>query len=150
MQNELIQKVANLMDEQAAAYTRLQSATNQLAAALVQGEPEAIESLARAGESELTRMRARLLEIISALTAFSEMRAEEAEKVPLEKFVREQFDVAAKQLIECSKSFQKIARKCTSLALGGSAFSSACIQVCGISPSTYGAPVLKYAEGAAR
>jgi hypothetical protein len=149
MQNELIQKVANLMDEQTSAYTRLQSATTQLAVALVQGEPDTVESLSRAGETELLRMRARLLEIISALTEFSEMRAEGVEKEPLEKFIREQFDTAAKQLIGSAKDFQKVANRCTSLALGGTAFSSACIQVCGISPSTYGAPVLKYAEGVA-
>lgn len=137
------------MDDQTSAYNRLQSAAAQLNAALVQGEPDAIESLSRAGETELLRMRARLLEIISALTEFSEMRAEGTEKIPLEKFVREQFDAAAKQLIESAKSFQRVANRCANLARGGSSFSSACIQVCGISPSTYGAPVLKYAEGAA-
>ncbi len=88
MQNELIQKVANLMTDQTSAYHRLQSAAGQLAAALVQGEPDTIESLSRAGETELTRMRARLLEMISALTEFSEMRAAESEKAPLDKMIR--------------------------------------------------------------
>jgi hypothetical protein len=150
MQNELIQKVANLMDEQKSAYTRLHSATNQLSAALVSGEPDAIESLSRAGETELLRMRARLLEMISALTTFSEMRAEEEEKTSLDQFVREQFDIAAKQLLEAAGSFQKIAHKCVNLAQGGSAFSSACLQVCGVPASTYSAPILRYAEGAMR
>jgi hypothetical protein len=148
MQNELIQKVATLMADQTTAYNRLQSAAKQLSAALVQGEPDTIESLSRAGETELMRMRARLLEMISALTEFSEMRAAETEKAPLDKMIREQFDTSAKQLLEAAGSFQAVASRCTSLALGGSAFSSACLQVCGVPPSTYRAPVLKYAEGA--
>jgi hypothetical protein len=150
MQNELIQKVANLMSDQTSAYERLLSATNQLAAAMTHGEPGTVESLSRAGETELMRMRARLLEMISALTDFSEMRAEEAEKTPLDKTVREQFDGAAKQLIDAARSFQSAAARGASLALGGSAFSSACLQICGIPASTYRAPVLKYAEGAVR
>lgn len=150
MQNELIKKVANLMDDQTSAYTRLQSATAQLAAALTQGEPNTIESLSRSGETELMRMRARLLEMISALTDFSEMRAGETEKIPLDKFIREQFDTAAKQLIEAAGNFQRAANRCANLAQGGSSFSSACLQVCGVPATTYRAPVLKYAEGAAR
>ena len=63
MQNELIKKVATLMADQTTAYNRLQSAARQLSAALVQGEPDNIESLSRAGETELMRMRARLLEM---------------------------------------------------------------------------------------
>ncbi len=135
------------MGEQTSAYIRLQLTADQLGTALVKGETDTIDSLSRSGETELMRMRARLLEIISALTEFSEMRADDPEKLPLEKFIREQFDTAAKQLIDAARSFQTVATKCASLALGGSAFSSACIQVCGISPTTYGAPVLKYAEG---
>lgn len=148
MQNELIKKVAALMADQTTAYNRLQSAAKQLSAALVQGEPDNIESLSRAGETELMRMRARLLEMISALTEFSEMRAGETEKAPLDKMIREQFDISAKQLLEAAGNFQAVASRCTSLALGGSAFSSACLQICGVPPSTYRAPVLKYAEGA--
>jgi hypothetical protein len=150
MQNDLIQKVANLMGEQTAAYNRLQSATTQLAAAMVEGEAKTIESLSRAGETELMRMRARLLEMISALTDFSEMRAAETEKAPLDKFIREQFDGAAKQLIEAAGNFQKIAARTANLALGGMSISSACLQICGIPASTYRAPVLKYVEGAVR
>jgi hypothetical protein len=148
MQNELIKKVAALMDDQATAYSRLHSAANQLAAALMKGDPDNIESLSRAGETELLRMRARLLEMISALTEFSEMRASQEEKAPLEKTIREQFDMAAKQLLDAARSFQSVTNRCTSLALGGSAFSAACLQVCGVPPSTYHAPVLRYAEGA--
>ena len=150
MQNELIQKVANLMNEQTSAYNRLQSEAGQLAAAMIQGNPDTIDSLSRAGETELMRMRARLLEMISALTEFSEMRAAETEKTPLDKSIREQFDTSAKQLLDAARNFQAVASRSTSLALGGSAFSSACLQVCGVPASTYSAPVLRYAEGAAR
>ena len=62
MLDELIQNAAKLMREQAAAYRRLDSACHQLAAALVSGQPETIESLTRAGEGELLKMRYRNLQ----------------------------------------------------------------------------------------
>ena len=148
MQDELIQKVADLMNEQLAAYARLESATAQLSAVLTRGEPNAIESLTRAGESELLRMRSRLLEITSALTKFAELRAAQTEKLSLDAKVREQFETAAKRLLESANRFQKAANRASSLAIGGSSFATACIQMCGIPPTTYRAPVLKYAEGA--
>lgn len=144
MQNDLIRTVAGLMTEQSAAYSRLESAATQLAGALVSGEPSRIESLTKAGETELLRMRSRLLEITSALTNFAEMRASQPEKTTLDASAREQFDTAAKQLLENARSFQKIAGRATSLALGGSSFSTACIQMCGVPPTTYRAPVLRY------
>lgn len=147
MQDELIQKVADLMDEQLAAYARLEAATAQLTAVLTRGEPTAIESLTRAGESELLRMRSRLLEITSALTKFAEFRHAQTEKVSLQAEVREQFETAAKKLLEAARSFQKVATRASNLAIGGSSLSTACIQMCGVPPSTYRAPVLKYAEG---
>lgn len=151
MHDELIRKVADLMSEQTAAYQRLESAAGQLSAALVRGEPAVVESLSKAGESELLRMRSRLLEITTALTAFAESRARETEKTALGSEAREQFETAAKKLIEAAKSFQRISTRAKTLALGGSSFASACIQMCGVPPMTYRAPVLKYtAEGAAR
>ena len=149
MHDELIRKVADLMSEQTAAYTRLESAANQLSAALVRGEPNTVESLTRAGEKELMRMRVRLLEITSALTRFAESRARETEKSPLNAESREQFEASAKHLLESAKSFQKISLKATNLAYGGSTFAAACVQMCGVPPTTYNAPVLKYAEGGA-
>jgi hypothetical protein len=148
MQDDLIQKVAVLMSEQLAAYERLESVTAQLNAALTRGEINSIESLTKAGDSELLRMRSRLLEITSALTKFSELRAAQTEKVPLSSNVREQFETAAKKLLEAARDFQKAAARASSLAIGGSSFATACIQMCGIPPTTYQAPVLKYAEGA--
>ncbi|MEP6900292.1 MAG: hypothetical protein ABJA66_01000, partial [Actinomycetota bacterium] len=69
MQEDLIKKIANLMTEQATAFTSLDSLTKQLIVALVRSEPNNIESLSRTGETELMRMRARLLEITTTLTA---------------------------------------------------------------------------------
>ena len=149
MQDDLIQKVAGLMNEQLQGYGRLESATAQLCAAMTRGETEGIESLSKAGESELLRMRSRLLEITSALTKFAELRAAQAEKIPLAADVREQFESAAKKLLEAARNFQKVSGQASSLAIGGSSFATACIQMCGIPPTTYQAPVLKYAEGAA-
>ena len=150
MHDDLIQKISHLMSEQAAAYTRLESATAQLSAALVRGEPDIIESLTRTGDAELLRMRSRLLEITSALTEFAELRAQEAEKKPLDTAVREAFDNAAKSLLDSARQFQKIASRVANLSVNGSSFASACIQSCGVLPSTYSAPVLKYSIGGAR
>ena len=135
------------MTEQFEAYARLESATLQLSAVLTCGEPNGIESLTRAGESELLRMRSRLLEITSALTKFAEMRSNQTEKTPLAPEVREQFEAAAKKLLEVARNFQKVAGRVSSLAVGGSSFATACIQMCGVPPTTYRAPVLKYTEG---
>jgi hypothetical protein len=150
MHDDLIQKVSNLMDEQAAAYTRLESATAQLAVALVRGEPESIESLAKVGEGELLKMRSRLLEITSSLTDFAELRAREEQKRPLEPNVREAFDNAAKKLLASARTFQKISGRVANLAINGSSYANACIQNCGIVPSTYRPPVLKYSTGGLR
>lgn len=150
MQNDLVRKVAELMSEQSAAYRRLEAATEQLSAALVRGEPNGIEALTRAGESELLRMRARLVEITSLLTKFTDLRAAEPEKTPLETDVREQFEAQAQKLLDCAREFQKIVARAANLALGGVSFSSACIQMCGVPPTTYNAPILKNNEGAGR
>lgn len=150
MHDDLIQKVAGLMTEQLEAYARLESATAQLSAVLTKGDANSIESLTRAGESELLRMRSRLLEITSALTKFAEMRGGQTEKTPLATDVREQFEASAKKLLDSARSFQKVAARASALAVGGSSFSTACIQMCGVPPTTYRAPVLRYAEGATR
>ena len=150
MHDELIRKVADLMSEESSAYERLESAVNQLSTALIHGEANTVESLTRAGETELMRMRSRLLDITSTLTTFAELRMQETEKSPLNAEAREQFEIAAKRLIEVAKSFQKLSSKAASLALGGSSFSSACVQMCGVPPMTYRAPVLKYYDGGLR
>lgn len=151
MHDDLIRKVAELMNQQAEAYARLESATAQLSAALTRNEPAAIESLTRAGESELLRMRVRLVEITSSLTKFAEIRAAQTEKTSLDPHAREQFEAAAKNLLNLAKEFRTMCDRATTLARGGSSFTSACIQMCGVPPSTYRAPILRYAEtGGAR
>lgn len=135
------------MSEQTAAYAQLESAARQLSAALLSGEPNTIETLTRSGEIELLRMRSRLLEITSALTSFAELRANQTAKTPLDATAREQFEAAAKNLLESARQFQTVAAGAKNLALGGSSFATACIQMCGVPPTTYRAPVLKYGAG---
>lgn len=148
MQNELIKKVADLMLEQASAYASLESLTVQLVSALTRCQPNEIETLSRAGESALFRMRARLLEITGALTDFAETRANDPDPSRLEADVRETFESAASGLIESARKYEKLTGRASSLALAGSSFAVAGIQTCGVPPSTYNAPVLKYSRGA--
>lgn len=150
MQDDLIRKVANLMSEQTSAFTRLESATAQLSGVLVRGELVGLEALTRAGEKELQKMRSRLLEITSALTEFAEIRTRQTEKEPLNPEARKEFEESAKGLLDAAKSFQKVSARASSLAVAGSSFANACIQMCGIPPTTYRAPVLKYSEGGNR
>ncbi|NNE97786.1 MAG: hypothetical protein HKN25_02065 [Pyrinomonadaceae bacterium] len=147
MQNEIIQKVAVLMTEQTENYVELKDMTEQLSQALIAGEPVKIETLTRSGESKLLRMRSRLVEIASSLTSFAESRAAQETKTPLEESVREQFEDAAEQLLELAREFQILAKKASDLALAGSSFATACIQTCGLPPTTYSAPVLRDPEG---
>lgn len=150
MQDDLIRKIAQLMTEQSAAYTSLDSLMNQLTTALTVCEPNNIEALSRAGETELMRMRSRLLDITSALTNFSEIRAHQTELLPIAADVREQFETAANELIKSAKEFETKTGRATSLALGGLSFATAGIQMCGVPPTTYRAPVLKYTKGGMR
>ena len=150
MQDDLIRKTAKLMTEQSAAYANLEALTAQLIAALTRCEPISIEMLSRAGETELFRMRSRLLEITSALTGFAEIRASQVESLPLDTDAREQFETAANNLLVIARKFEKTAGRATSLAHGGSSFATASIQMCGVPPTTYRAPVLKYSKGTTR
>jgi hypothetical protein len=150
MQDDLIRKVAGLMGEQSSAYKSLESATAQLSLVMARGETVMVESLSKAGEKELSRMRSRLLEITTALTEFAELRGRQSEKTPLDPQARDYFETSAKSLLESAKSFQRVAGRASSLALGGLSFANSCIQMCGLPPTTYRAPVLRYTEGAGR
>lgn len=150
MHDQIILNVAELMTEQTEAYARLESAGNQLAAAMVRGEPAAIESITKTGEMELLRMRVCLLKITSALTMFAEQRSSETVKSPLDEEGREKFEAAAKKLLDAARSFQNVASRAANLAMGGTSFTSACVQMCGVPPMTYRQPVLKYIEGERR
>lgn len=147
MQEELILKIANLMTEQAAAFKSLESLSNQLVSALVRCEPNSIETLSRTGESELMRMRSRLLEITTSLSAFSEINRQENSSKKIGAEVREKFETAANTLITAAQNFQKTNKRSANLALSGSSFATACIQICGVPPTTYRAPVLKNTTG---
>lgn len=134
------------MQEQAAAYRRLDSACAQLSAALVRGEPSLIESLTRAGESELLKMRSRLLQLMSALTAFADSRARSQEDVKLAAETREQFESASSELLGAAHDFERTNARAATLANHGSTFVTACIQNCGIQPTTYRAPYARRGE----
>ena len=148
MQDDLIRKIAKLMAEQSAAYLGLQSLTTHLTAALTRCEPTTIESLSRSGETELFRMRARLLEITTALTEFGQIRANQVDSLPLDPASREAFEAEANKLLSIARDFEKVAGRAASLAFGGSSFASANIQQCGVPPSTYRAPLLAFGRGA--
>ena len=137
------------MAEQSAAYTSLDSLTGHLISSLKQCDPNSIESLSRAGESELFRMRSRLLEITSLLTNFADIKAGQTEPTPIDTDTREQFEKSANALLERARLFEKTVGRATSLALSGSSFAAANIQMCGVPPTTYAAPVLRYSKGAA-
>jgi len=147
MQDDLIKKIASLMAEQSGAFASLESHTELLIVALTLCEPERIDSIARAAEAELFKMRSRLLDITSNLSAFSEERASQAETQPLDPDARGSFETAAKQLLETARRFEKVAGRADSLALGGLSFATAHIQNCGLPPSTYRAPVLRSGRG---
>lgn len=135
------------MAEQSAAYTSLESLTIQLISALTRCEPHSIESLSRSGETELFRMRSRLLEITSSLSGFAEIRASQTEMSPLDTDTREAFESAATALLKTARQFEKTAGRATSLAHGGSSYANANIQMCGVPPTTYRPPVLNYGKG---
>lgn len=149
MSDTLIQQVARLMQEQVAAYERLNTACAQLCGALVRGEPSLIESLTRAGESELLRMRSRLLQLMSALTAFSDSRAKSPDDNKLTVETRELFESASNELLRVAHDFEQTRERAAALANNGSTFSTACIQTCGIQPTTYRAPYSRRAEAKA-
>jgi hypothetical protein len=96
------------------------------------------------------RMRARLLEITSALTGFAETRSNQSEPVPLDPPARENFETAVDELLAAARTFEKLGMRASSLALGGSSFATAGIQMCGVPPTTYSAPLLKYSRGGTR
>ena len=139
----MIRSIARLMSEQSAAYTSLESLTGQLAAALTRGEPTLIEPLTRAGDAELSRMRARLLEITTKLTEFSRVRAGDASGTPIEASIREEFEKTSTELTTKARSYASVASRAASLAITGSTFAATRIQMCGVSPTTYKPPILR-------
>jgi hypothetical protein len=140
MLTELINRAADLMHEQAASYTRLDSVCGQLISALVRGAPEVVESLTRAGESELLRMRARLVQITSTLTSFAEARARSNDSGSIGNEARLKFEAASQELLNAAHKFQVTQARAAALAANGASFVTACIETCGVPPTTYRAP----------
>lgn len=148
MHTDLVRHIASLLAQQKSAYESLHSLMEHLSTALMRGEPTVIESLTRAGETELFRMRARLLEITTTLSEFGRIKSAGGEPMALDAETRESFEAAAEDLIASAQKFELITRRAKALAIGGSSFAAASIQMCGVPPSTYKAPVLRHAQGA--
>ncbi|MGH9901157.1 MAG: hypothetical protein ACRD68_04875 [Pyrinomonadaceae bacterium] len=152
MQTDLIHQAAKLMREQAAAYRQLNAACEQLSGALVRGTPGLIESLVRAGETELLRMRARLVQIMFTLSDFADERAQQSSPQSSEKpaaipaEARAGFEEASSELLRAARDYQKTNSRAAALATGGSTFANACIEACGAQPVTYRAPYTRRGE----
>ena len=108
-----------------------------------------VESLVRAGESELLKMRSRLLQLMSALTSFADSRARSPEGGKLTAETRELFESASGELLRVARDFERTGRRTAGLANNGSTFVTACIQTCGIQPTTYRAPYSRRGEARA-
>jgi hypothetical protein len=140
MPDRIINRAADLMREQATAYRRLKAACDLLAAALVRGDPEQIETLTRTGEKELLGLRSRLAQITSTLSSFAALRASAPDKTPVSEDVRGSFETASKELISRARDFQSVHGRTAALAINGIAFAGVCIEMCGVQPTTYNGP----------
>ncbi|MFN0088437.1 MAG: hypothetical protein ACKVX9_23810 [Blastocatellia bacterium] len=146
MLDDIIKNAARLMREQAAAYKRLESACNQLSAALVIGKPEAIESLTRAGEETLLQMRVRLVQLMAALAAFADKHAG-ADEGALGAETRAGFREASDNLFRAARDYQRARAHAATVAHNGAIFAAAGIESCGVAPITYRAPYIRRGEG---
>jgi hypothetical protein len=148
MSDKVIQRAAELMREQAAAYRRLNSLGEQLSVALVHGEVEQIESMTRTAEAELLSLRARLAQITTTLSSFAATRAATPNQTPISAEVRATFEESSNELIVTARNFQRTRARAAALAVNGGAFAGAFIAMCGVQPTTYGAPYAR--RGGAR
>ena len=104
--------------------------------------------MTRAGDVALRQMRARLVQIIQALTAFADARADTAGHNPLSLEARNRFEAASNDLLLSANEFQRTRARAAALTTSGATLVTACIEVCGIQPSTYKGPYTR-AEGRA-
>lgn len=146
MSSELIIQASELMREQASAYRELNSSCEQLVASLVRGAPSQIEAQTRVGEAHLLRMRARLVKIMSCLAAFADSRTQAPESRSISTQAREAFETASTEMLKEALNFQRIQNRATALYAGGSTFTTACIEMCGVQPVTYRAPYVRKGE----
>ncbi len=146
MLDQLIQNAAQLMHEQAAAYRRLDSACQQLCGALVGGHPDQIETMTRAGEGELLKMRVRLVELMTALSAFADRHAGNDDQPALSHETRVTFREASSELLGAARDFQRTQARAAAVANNGATFTTSCIELSGVPPVTYRAPYARRGE----
>jgi hypothetical protein len=128
------------MREQAAAYRRLTSLCDKLAAALVRGVPEQIESLTGPAERELLSIRARLAQITIALSNFAaERKASGARPVSAE--TKTDFESASQELHEAAAEYLISHRRAALLTVNGIAFATPCLEMFGLQSTVYRAPL---------
>ncbi len=142
----LVADATRLMNEQAADFGKLEAACQRLSQALTQGEPSTIDALTRVGEVELLQMRARLVRIIQSLTSFAQARAAAPEAHKLTTEERAEFESASNELLNAARKFQRTRERAVALTTHGSTFATACIEFCGIQPSTYNGPYSRSGE----
>jgi hypothetical protein len=147
MTDSPIRETTKLMEEQARSYVELELSCAELCKALIVGEPAAIDSLTRGCETELFPMRARLVRMIRSLTVFAEARALSPETTSLSPETRATFEAASKDLLTAARNFQRTRARAAALTTSGATFATACIEVCGIPPSTYRGPYTRNLEG---
>jgi hypothetical protein len=146
MTDKPILETTRLMEEQARSYVQLDLSCTKLCEALIHGEPAAIEAMTRNSENELFPMRARLVRIVRSLTIFAEARALAPETSSLSPEVRAAFEVASNTLLQAARDFQRTGARTAALTTSGATFATACIEVCGIPPTTYRGPYARNAE----
>ena len=146
MSDDLVNTATRLMTEQTADFGKLEIACQRLSDALIQGEPAVIDALTRAGEMELLQMRARLVRLIQNLTAFAEARSSAPQQHKLSTEARAAFESASKEMLEAARSFQSTRETAVALTTSGSTFATACIEFCGIQPTTYNGPYSRSGE----
>lgn len=148
MADELIGRAAALMREQADAYARLDAACARLSDVMAAGHPAQVASEVRAVEGEMLRMRSRLVRLMSALTGFSDARAAAPERHAITPATRADFENASAGLLRAARAFRRTHERAAALANGGATFAAACIQQCGVPPTTYRAPYARRGEAA--
>jgi hypothetical protein len=141
-----IREVTKLMKEQAGDFARLNRSCINLCNAMTGSDPSTIESLTRVGEMILLEMRARLVRIIRVLTSFAESKASAGSDQVLDKDTRAAFEAGSRELLQAAEAFHATRNRAAALTTFGSTFAAACIEVCGIKPSTYNGPYARNGE----
>jgi hypothetical protein len=141
-----IRATTKLMEDQARDYVLLDRSCSELCEALIQGDATLIGSMTHNGEAKLLPMRARLVKIVRELTIFAEARALAPEVTSLSPSVRAAFEAASNSLLKSAAQFQRTRARAAALTTSGSTFATACIEVCGIPPTTYRGPYARNPE----